>query len=304
MKKIVLFAAAALALAACDKNDDNIILSPEAAQISATIGESVTTRAKDQAWNQDDAIGITSTVGGAVRPYVNVKYTTDGTTEFTGETRIYFYNKMALTAYYPFTGTEGKVPGVEGIIAADTRAANQTSDKQPDIDFLYASSDQVKVNTPEISFGFTHQMAKLTFKFQNNNAAADVSKITSYELSGLVMTGTFDTSTGTAKADEAPSETLSMTVDDITAEGAVAPLIIFPQNPGHNTVNLRIHSNELDDVAAMQYYTCTLNFGDDGLQAEHNYVYTINVSKTGLSIEKPSITNWTDTSLTSDGQSE
>ncbi|MDE6028421.1 MAG: fimbrillin family protein, partial [Muribaculaceae bacterium] len=151
MKKTVLFAAAALILTACDKNDENTILSSTAAQISATIGGSVTTRARDNAWSQGDSIGICSIIGGVKQKYVNVAYTTDGgaSAKFSGDTPIYFYNKMALTAYYPFKGTEGTDPG---IINASTDAANQTADKQPKIDFLYAQVDKVKVSNPEINF--------------------------------------------------------------------------------------------------------------------------------------------------------
>lgn len=54
MKKIFIIAAAAIALAACDKNEDNPATSPVAAKIYATIGESVTSRVVDQKWNAGD----------------------------------------------------------------------------------------------------------------------------------------------------------------------------------------------------------------------------------------------------------
>lgn len=293
MKKTLLLAAVALILAACDKNDENILLSSTAAQISASIGESVPTRAKDNAWAQGDCIGISSTIGGVKQRYVNVPYTTEGgvSAEFTGDTPIYFYNKMAFTAYYPFQGIEGTVPG---LITASTDAANQTSDKQPKIDFLYAQVDQVKVSNPEINFSFTHKMSKLTFIFENGNLGTDVSKITQYELSGLIMDGKFNTETGECTADEAAARTIVMPLTDVVPGQRVPSLILFPQKPGKDKVNLRIHSNEVDNTEVMQYYNCTINFEEDELKPGNNYLFTITVTKTGMSVKKTSITDWQD----------
>lgn len=110
MKKIFLLAAITLALAACDNNEDSLVSSPVAAKISATIGESTLSRAVDDSWAKGDQIGISSTVGSVVGPYINLKYTTkDGDGQFKG-TELFFYKPMTLTAYYPFVGEEGKAP--------------------------------------------------------------------------------------------------------------------------------------------------------------------------------------------------
>ena len=293
MKKTVLFAAVALILTACDKNDENIIISSTAAQISATIGNSAPTRASDNSWTQGDEIGIYSIIGGVKQRYINVPYTTDGgeSAVFTGDTPIYFYNKMALTAYYPFQGTEGTVPG---LITASTDAANQTSDKQPKIDFLYAQVDQVKVSNPEINFSFAHKMTKLTFIFENGNPDTDVSKITQYELTGLVMDGKFNTETGECMADDTTARTIVMPVSGVVPGQRVPSIILFPQKTGIDSVKLRIHSNEVDNTDAMQDYICTLNFDENELKPGNNYVCTIKVTKTGISVDKTSITNWQD----------
>lgn len=291
MKKTVIFAAVALILAACDKNDENINPSSTAAQIRASIGESAATRASDNYWSQGDSIGIYSTIGGIKQRYINVPYTTEGgeSAKFSGDTPIYFYNKMAFTAYYPFRGMEGTVPG---LIAASTDAANQTSDRQPKIDFLYAQVDQVKLSNPEINFSFAHKMTKLTFIFENGNLGTDVSRITQYELSGLVLDGKFNTETGECTADETTARTLVMPVSGVVSGQRVPSLILFPQKTGKDSVKLRIHSNEVGNTDAMQYYNCTLNFDENELKPGNNYVCTIKVTKTGISVDKTSITNW------------
>ncbi|MDE6647185.1 MAG: fimbrillin family protein, partial [Prevotella sp.] len=119
MKKIFLLAAAVMALAACN-NADNDVDGPVAAKVTATIGQSALTRASETLWANGDKIGIT--MGDR---YTNVPYTTAGNGVFTGAA-MYFKNKtepVNFTAYYPYVGTEGSVPG---LVEASTIADNQT----------------------------------------------------------------------------------------------------------------------------------------------------------------------------------
>lgn len=55
----LLFAAAALTLAACTKDDENLDGGPVAAQVTAGIGWAQT-RASGTAWSAGDAIGIST----------------------------------------------------------------------------------------------------------------------------------------------------------------------------------------------------------------------------------------------------
>lgn len=282
MKKIFFLAAVSLILTACDKNDDNPISSDTAVKISATIGGDYTTRAKDNQWSAGDEIGITATSGYAVGRFANMKYTkAEEGNGFIGNP-IYYYNPMTLSAYYPFDGEEGKKPGTVGIIERDTRAANQTSDNQPDIDFLFAGDTGINIidNKPVINFSFNHKMSKLTLVFEKGNEGTDVSKIVSYTIDGLVLDGTFDTVNGECSVkSDAKAESLSINVSEEEVANketvAVAPLIVFPQNIDKLTI--RIHDNEDQD------YVGTLSF-DDNIKAGNNYQFKIKVSKTGLEV--------------------
>lgn len=301
MKKIYLLAAATLALAACDSNDDNTLASPVAVQVSATIGESTLSRATDNLWSEGDSIGITATVGGVVGPFINVKYTTlDGNEKFTGNP-LYFYKPMTLNAYYPFSGTEGTAPSIIEVVTA---AENQTAEKQPKIDFLYADHTSVSATAPNVNFTFAHKMSKLTFIFKKGNDGADISKIKSYQIDGLVLRGTFDPTTGVCTLkDGATAETLSIALGEtdkkIDADGllTVPSLIIFPQTIV-DKVRLKITDSEEQD------YACDLTFDGKPIEPGNNYRYTIKVTKTGLIIEKPTITNWTDQPLDSEAKSD
>lgn len=301
MKKIFLMAAAALALVACDNNDDTPTASPVAAKIYASIGESVSSRASDQSWAKGDAIGISSTVAGSVGPYVNVKYITEGGDgEFTGNP-LYFYKPMTLIAYYPYR--EGTAPFTDGFIEAITDSANQKTDKQPAFDFLWDSQSGFTAKNPEVEFKFTHRMSKLTFIFLdsadvivNDIKIADgvsVSTMVNYTIDGLVLKGSFNTANGecAVKADEVVAE-LPMNVKNVENGTAVSPLILFPQTLKEGYAILHVYTDELHNLDALQHYYCRLMFSDGEIKPGYHYQYTIQVTKIGLIVGTMTIERW------------
>lgn len=295
MKKYYILAVATLALAACS-NDDNYIDEPVAARISATIGNSGVSRASETSWDSNDAIGVTM----AEDRYVNLKYVTaaaDG--NFTGTT-MYFKNKresVTLAAYYPFAGTEGTSPA---IIETYTRSGDQTREKQAEFDFLY----DVKTVTgaePNVKFTFSHKMSKLTLIFKNGNGA-DVSKINSCTIEGLILAGTFNPVSGECAAKSGVGvspENLSIDLAGVTvADGTpLNPLIIFPQAIS-DKVRLKITDSDEQD------YSCDLTFEDNNILSGRNYQYTIKVNKTGLTVEQSTINEWETKKLETETSSE
>lgn len=294
MKKVFLIAAATIALAACS-NDDNYTDEPVAAHISATIGKSALSRASETSWAKDDKIGVTMD-----DRYTNMEYTTDGSGKFTGTT-MYFKNKkepVTLTAYYPFTGTEGTAAGK---VAASTNADNQTPANQVAIDFLFDKKSGILGTDPNVAFTFSHMMSKLTLIFKDGDGA-DVSKISAYEIGGLALDGTFNTETGKCAAKADADSPLRIDLTGVTVENgkALDPLILFPQIPGSDQVTLRIESDELDGLDnpdLIQQYSCKLPFIDGELKPGNNYVYTITVSKTKVSVDRSSIAEWVPNAL-------
>ena len=313
MKKIYLLAAAALALAACDKNDDNPHSSYQSAKITATIDDSNPTRAINASWTAGDVIGIHSIVGRdgedkVIGPYFNVEYTTqNGDGKFTGDS-LYFYKPMTLYAYYPFAKTgAANGPDTEGIIKANTRPANQREKEQRLIDFLWDSETGFTARNPNVNFTFTHRMSQLTFKFLNTSVGDAkqevlVENITAYEIIGLGFDGTFNTYTGVCAINDAAAND-SIKIDrfkdgvtpfykHIQHDEFLDPIIMFPQKPGNDKVLLRLYLNELNNEQQLQTYTCTLTFGDGELKPGCHYKYTIRVSKVGLIVGEMSIEPW------------
>lgn len=284
MKKIYLLVIASIGFAACDNNNEEPVISPVTANISATIGERLLTRAADKDWAKGDDIGITTNYGerNVLR---NVKYTTpEGNGAFTGQA-LYIYNPMSLTAYYPFKGPEGSDPG---IITESTDADKQTSENQPSIDFLYASKEGITSDKPDIVLNFTHQMSKLTFIFKNG-AGMNESKIAGYEISGLILKGTFNTADGKCAADsgEVPGSIgLTLPEGSVKPDETFSSLIVFPQSLEGSKVTLTITDSE------DQVYACELNFTNSRIISGNNYQWTVTVNKTGLNVNEFSITEW------------
>lgn len=292
MKKYILLAAVvAVSLTSCN-TEDNYIDEPVAVQISATIGESSQSRAGNVKWADGDNIGISMS-----GRYLNIRYTTEnGGGTFSGTT-MYFKNKqepVTITAYYPYTGTEGQTPAV---IETTTGADRQTDAEQPKFDFLYAIKENVTGANPNVNLTFNHRMSKLTIALISGNAGTDISKITSCQINGLVMEGSFNPVSGVCSADASASATTLTVSPTIDNEKAVLPsLILFPQTI--NSVTMKITDSE------NQEYGCELKFDGNRLESGNNYLFTIKVNKTELNVEDHAIANWTEKIYESEAKSE
>ena len=314
MKKTILLAAATLALASCDNNDS--LATSDAANITATIGESAVSRASETQWAPGDNIGISSFIGETLTPFINLKYTTEGDGKFTGATPIFFYKPMTLVAYYPYAGAEGTTPGTNGFITADTKIDNQSADNQPKIDFLWDArkdKEDFSVANPNVKFCFSHMMSKLTFTFESSEETkdkngvviaegVDVSDMISYSIEGLGLVGTFDTATGVCAIDEDKEARSTLTVDfpKQTVQNKVAQpsLIVFPQTkPANDNFTLHITTDELGhdeegNLLPHQKYKCVLPFNDQEIKPGYHYNFTIRVTKVGLIIGDMTISEW------------
>ena len=289
--KFFALAALALSLAAC--TNDNAVMdnSPVAARINAEISNTVTTRASGTTWEDKDKIGV-STIAGTGTYYNNICYERNGSSfTATGE-NIYFQTPESVTfcAYYPFTGTPGESAGV--LTGVSTGSENQTAENLPLIDFLYATGATADTHHPTIDFtdntkdngrdcSFHHCMSQITLTFEAGSGVSFTAvKPVNYTLSGLTLTGSFDTETGVAKADEnAQAADLTMGLG-----GALtSSVILFPQTI--TSIDLTVNFNDND-------YNATLTVPDGALKAGNNYTWTVTVRNKDLSVGKAEISDW------------
>lgn len=280
--RLFTFAALALALAACTNDNENLNDGPVAAVINAEISDAVSTRASGTAWAERDEIGISESRFG----YANVLYRWENG-KFTPAGTIIFFqddDPTTFSAYYPYDADGGT-------LTATTDATAQQN--QPAIDFLYATGATASTHNPEVNFtddtdaggtdcSFHHCMSQITLTFKEGSGV-DFSTIqpTGYTLSGLMLTGSFDTTTGTAETDDA---TAAQNLDMKLTNGALtSSVILFPQTKA--SIGLSVYYNS-------QPYTATLTIPDGALKAGNNYTWTVTVRNKDLSIESAKITDW------------
>lgn len=295
---------AAAVLTACNNDENNVIdTGSSQATFTAAINGQVNTRAFDQTWEADDAIGISGTSGSTV--YTNVQYvTTGGNGNFTVGTQgneIYYQDDAAVTftAYYPWTNLAADAT----TITADTRA--QAS--QSDFDFLWSRQTGSKAS-PNVQFIFAHKMAKLVLTIRKGDGVSyqEVQDAV-LSLGGFKYSGTFNVTDGTTSTadDLATGWTFAgnttktgynapLSKDD-AAETVSYTLILFPQ----------VFSNSLPITAITggQSFSATLDFtdanvdaGDTDAQNEwvagRQYNLSVTLHKTDITVDGCTIQGW------------
>ena len=274
----------ALALVACNNDNENLNGDPVAAQFTADIAPA--TRASGTTWTGGDRIGITdigndSQYGNVPFILKNGKFEAEGKVIYIEDTKTHTFR-----AYYPYNAAGG-------ILAATTDATAQQN--QPAIDFLFASGATGDKNSPVVSFtdktdkggadnSFHHRMSQITLTFEAGDGV-DFSMIKPerYTLDGLILTGTFNTADGIATADDgAQAETLAMELADGNLTSSV---ILFPQTAASLPLTVNYRS---------QNYRATLTVPEGALQAGNNYTYTVKVRNKNLEVSEATIAKWND----------
>ena len=277
-------AALALALVACNNDNENLNGDLVAAQFTADIAPA--TRASGTTWDNGDRIGITD-IGNDTQygnvPFIlkNGKFEAEGKVIYIEDTKPHTF-----CAYYPYNAAGG-------ILAATTDATAQQN--QPAIDFLFASGATGDKNNPVVSFtdktakggednSFHHRMSRITLTFEAGDGVDfSVVKPERYTLDGLLLTGTFNTADGIATADNgAQTGELTMNLAD---GNLTSSIILFPQTVASLPLVVNYKGQE---------YHATLTMPEGALQAGNNYTYTVKVNATGLTLEGCTIGSWVD----------
>ena len=245
--RLFTFAVLGIALAACTNDTENLNDGPVAAVINAEISDAVATRASGTAWAERDEIGISENRFG----YTNVPYRWESG-KFTPTGTIIFFQDDDPTTFGATASTHN-----------------------PEVNF----TDDTDAGGKDCSFH--HRMSQITLTFQEGSGVDfKTAKPTSYTLSGLVLAGSFETTTGTAKTDEG-AQTADLTME---LDGALtSSVILFPQDKA--SIELSVNYNS-------QPYTATLTIPDGALKAGNNYTWTVTVRNKDLSISSATISDW------------
>ena len=284
--RLFAFAALALSLAACTNDNEVMDNGPVAARINAEISNAVATRASGTTWNENDRIGLT----GIGTQYDNVPYIMNGGTFKEDGEPIYFHTteEVVFRAYYPYD-ENGKT------LKATTD--DEAQKNQPKIDFLYATGATASTHNPTVNFtdgtkaggkdcSFHHCMSQITLTFvAGHGVSFSAIQPESYTLSGLVLTGSFDTTTGIAKTDDgAQAANLDMPI----GSQLTSSVILFPQTVTALPLYVKYNGER---------YKATLNIPEGALQAGNNYTYTVKVRNRGIEVSQATIAAWNEIDL-------
>ena len=277
-------AALALALAACNNDNENLNGDPVAARFIADIAPATRVNSEGTEWTAGDRIGITD-IGNDTR-YGNVPFILKNG-KFEAEEKVIYIEDVkthTFRAYYPYDAAGG-------ILTATTDATAQQN--QPAIDFLFASGATGDKDSPVVSFtdktdkggadnSFHHRMSRITLTFEAGDGVDfSVIKPERYTLGGLKLTGTFNTADGIATAD-GTAEALAM---DLADGSLTSSVILFPQTAASLPLTVNYGS---------QNYRATLTVPEGALQAGNNYTYTVKIRNKELEVSEATIAKWND----------
>lgn len=287
--------AAMLAAGCSEENNDPFGNASNAAVITASIGKTdnvASTRASNTVWDAGDCIGISASSAGGKTNYVNIRYQTNGSVFHpvpgaAGEDNtIYFQDTSPtkFTAYYPCEGVNGTKPGSEGILTKEITAADQSPANLPAIDYLWAQQTAPSSN-PKVDFQFSHRMSRVILNFEAGAGVVFPADGLTYTLTEVATAGTFDTSTGEAKATGTAS-TLENLPAYTTGGQTTGTVILWPQTA--NAVRLQLTLNGTTFGAALTFPA------SGGLAPSTSYTFNVNVELTDIIIEYDDIEDWTD----------
>lgn len=288
--------AAMLAAGCSEESDAPSGNASNAAIVTASIGKTdnvVSSRAANTVWDVDDCIGIsTSSVNGKTN-YVNIRYKTDGSVfspvpGAAGEDNtIYFQDKSptTFTAYYPYEGANGTKPGSDGIIMKNLTVADQSPENLPAIDYLWAQQT-AQSSDPKVDFRFSHRMSRLILNFKAGAGTALPNGLT-YTLTQLATEGTFDTSTGEAKATSTVSNLENLPTSTI-GRRITGIAILWPQ--AVSSMRLQLKLGDTTFGAALTFPAGTAG---EALAPSTSYTFNVTVERTGITVGQADIDDWT-----------
>lgn len=280
------------ALAGCS-NDENLPAGENDNRVAIRVSSNIDvtdgapkagTRAANDAWEANDAIGIFMLDGLTADTYSNTAYTTaEGNGTFApqvGGTTIYLPvdgSARDFVAYYPY----------QGAMSGSTYAIDLSDQKnQSAIDFMTSEKENGEKSTvkgitktsPDVKFHFHHRLSKLSLTIKAGNGLTDA------DLEGLLVrlsnqktAGTFDilTSDAIVVPDDHDAQTIEL---NTSADGKTSEAIVMPSTDfagmlmSFTTKDNDTYSWQVSSTAATKF------------EAGKKYKFNIIINKTGISV--------------------
>lgn len=289
MKKHLFFAAALLALVACNNEDYTPMDDPNTPmEIRLSSGIDVQTRAnsaevpdKQIAEGQQVGVFINDADNGDVVS-VNLQYAADGNGQLTltDASKQPYYpangNRVQMTAYHPYRdGAAITDNGYEFAVVAD----QSIDENYYASDLLYSESTGYARQKAAHNIAFKHKLSKVECTLTSGSGSPDLTGAT-VSIVNAQTNITFKPADGTL------SDAQSATTADIKLNSSITTGsyigIIPPQTYSKGSQFLKITLASGGDF----YYTIPDESGDEDLTLDENkvYKYTIQVNRTGLAV--------------------
>ena len=279
MKKYVLFAAAALTLAACS-NDENLNDGPVAIRLSSSL--EVQTRATTDIQgtvfdaNEKVDVFITEDAQTPTTTYPQpLVYTTGESGAMTPSVQPYFPssgNGVNIYAYYPANAvTDMSATGVTFTVQAD----QSTDENYKSSDLMYGkpASNPVSRQTTAVKLGFTHLLSKVTINLKAGDGTPDLSNA-EVSLMNIRLDASLTPSDGTVAEGTGNQDQTVTVMKNSTSGSAIIPI----QTVANGEQLIKVHLNDGGDL----YYTLDENAT---FKSGKVYTYDITVNLTGLTVE-------------------
>lgn len=286
MRKHLILATVALALAACSDNEnepaDRADGQPVPVEFHASVGVTET-RAVDQTWSAADAIGIFMVKAG--QSFVpeqisegaeNIRYVVDATAAGT-------FKPGGTTIYYPMDNSEVDFYAYspQGSVTKEEMATNYlyavnvaTQTNQEALDLLYSNDVKGKKKTDKtITLGFKHQLCKVILTVEPGaGISADEMNGLTVKVNAQNTTAHFDLTAGALKADAANSANITLFK---RADAYIYEAILLPDAATGRTFEFDLNNSR--DVPFIW------NMGK-ALTAGSKYTYTVKLNRSGVEV--------------------
>lgn len=286
MRKHLILATVALALAACSDNEnepaDRADGQPVPVEFRASVGVTET-RAIDQTWSAADAIGIFMVKAG--QSFVpeqisegaeNIRYVVDAAATGTfkpGGTTIYYPMDNSEVDFYAYSpqGSVTKEEVATNYLYA-VNVATQTN--QEALDLLYSNDVKGKKKTDKvITLGFKHQLCKVILTVEPGaGVSADEMNGLTVKVNAQNTTADFDLTAGALKADAANAADITFFKQ---TDAYIYEAILLPDAATDRTFEFDLNNGR--DVPFIW------NMGK-ALTAGSKYTYTVKLNRSGVEV--------------------
>lgn len=269
-------------LTACGNDEIQDAVIDYGPPVKINVSAGIQTRASNNAWTANDAIGVFS-MSGTTAEYANKQYITpDGDGNFTAATDDDIVwlpsdgGSRSVLAYYPY------VTGCDGTYSIDV--SDQTN--QEAIDFMVSPAvNNVNKTQPDVTFVFSHKLVKIQLNIRSGDG------ITAEQLANMKVTLSNQYTTATCNvltnADVVVTGTEVSTLSFLTsADGTTSEAIVLPAA----TTEGMVLQFEVPEVGTYSWAVRN-SANSQSFAVGNKYIYNVNVNKTGI-IVTSQIEDW------------